>query len=136
MLGFAARNANEGPETRAMLEAIDGVRVRVYRIDEDTRLSWLRDHVNRSTERLEGERWKPAMRVVDEDTVLHVLIRKAEDDSILGLALVSVDEEELVFVNVMGRLSPEVLMQIPASFAEVDHGPETGADTDGRQSDA
>jgi len=123
VLGFAARHANEGPETRAMLEAIEGIRIRVYRVEKDARLSWLTEQVSRGAARLQAGAWEPVMRAVDEESVVHMLIRRNAQDDLLGLALVSVDPEELVFINVMGNLNPDVLRAISDNSRLADSAP-------------
>ncbi|MEE4108838.1 MAG: DUF4252 domain-containing protein [Halieaceae bacterium] len=116
VLGFAARHANEGPETRAMLEALEGVRVRVYRVDDDAQLSRLHEQVTLNADRLQERAWQPVLRVVETDLVLHMLVLQ-DNEELLGLALVSLDREELVFINVMGRLSPDILRELSTAAA-------------------
>ena len=108
MLGFVARHANEGPQTAAMLEALDGVRVRVYRVGPEAEQVQLHQALNSSVRRLSDGDWQVAMRVVEDDSIVHVLVREEEGD-ILGFALVSADDEELVLVNVMGRFDAATL---------------------------
>ncbi|MEE4277936.1 MAG: DUF4252 domain-containing protein [Halieaceae bacterium] len=108
LLALAARHANEGPEARALLESIDGVRVRVYRIEPDSRKAWLHDALERSAEKLREQNWTPVIRVREPASTVHMLIRE-DSDRLLGLALMSVDDEELIVLNVMGRLAPDML---------------------------
>lgn len=116
VLGFAARHADEGPEIQAMLEALNGVRVRVYRVDDDAQLSRLHEQVTQNADHLRESAWQPVMRVVETDSVVHMLVLE-ENEDLLGLALVSLDREELVFINVMGRLSPDILRELSATAA-------------------
>jgi hypothetical protein len=108
LLGLASRHANEGPETRALLEAIDGVRVRVYRVEENSRRSWLENSLEDSADRLRDQDWQPVMRVKEADSRVHMLVRE-DRGQLLGLALISLDDEELVVVNIMGRIEPDML---------------------------
>ena len=53
-----------------------------------------------------------------------------EDEELLGLALVSLDREELVFINVMGRLSTDVLRELSATAAVTGGDEASGASGD------
>ena len=57
------------------------------------------------------------MRVQEDDSTAHILI-KHSDEAILGLAILAVDEEELVFVNVMGELTPAMLEDLSPAIPE------------------
>ena len=62
VLGFVARHDNEGPQTAAMLEALDGVRVRVYRVGPEAEQVQLHQALNSSVRRLSDGDWQVAMR--------------------------------------------------------------------------
>ena len=108
VLGFVARHADEDPRTMAMLGALDGVRVRVYRVGPGAERAELQQALGRSVRRLSDGDWQVVMRVVEDDSIVHMLVRE-EGDELLGFALISADDEELVLVNVMGRFDTETL---------------------------
>ena len=92
----------------AMLGALDGVRVRVYRVGPGAERAELQQALGRSVRRLSDGDWQVVMRVVEDDSIVHMLVRE-EGDELLGFALISADDEELVLVNVMGRFDTETL---------------------------
>lgn len=108
VLGFAARHAGDDPSAMAMLRALDGVRVRVYRVGPKAAQAELQQQLNRSVRRLSDTDWQIVMRVVEDDSIVHMLIRE-EGDELLGLTLISADDEELVLVNVMGHFDDAML---------------------------
>ncbi|MEL7045305.1 MAG: DUF4252 domain-containing protein [Pseudomonadota bacterium] len=117
LLGFAARHADENPETMALLEALDGVRVRVYSVGEESDSAKLYSSLEKNARNLRSDKWRAVMRVSEEDSRVHVLVREA-GGQLLGLALMSVDPEELVLVNVMGRIAPEMLDTLTRTIDE------------------
>ncbi|MEO1078756.1 MAG: DUF4252 domain-containing protein [Pseudomonadota bacterium] len=117
LLGFAARHADEDPETMALLEALDGVRVRVYSVGEESDSAKLYSSLEKNARNLRSEKWRAVMRVSEEYSRVHVLVRE-ESGQLLGLALMSVDQEELVLVNVMGRIAPEMLDTLTRTIDE------------------
>ncbi|MEM1186902.1 MAG: DUF4252 domain-containing protein [Pseudomonadota bacterium] len=117
LLGFAARHADEDPETMALLNALDGVRVRVYAVGEESDPTRLSSSLETSAKSLRDDDWRVVVRVADEDSRVHVLVREG-GGQLLGLALMSLDREELVLVNVMGRLAPEMLDTLTRTIDE------------------
>ena len=115
VLGFVARHANEDPRTMAMLAALDGVRVRVYRVGPEAARAELQRSLNQSVRRLGDSDWQPVLRVVEDDSIVHMLVRE-DGDELLGFALISADDEELVLLNVMGRFDAATLDALANSF--------------------
>lgn len=116
LLSIAARHVDDDPTARALLAALDGVRVKVYHIDDEADLAQLVRHVDAAATSLD-DRWQRIVRVQEEDSTAHILI-KHSDEAILGLAILAVDEQELVFVNVMGELTPAMLEDLSPAIPE------------------
>jgi hypothetical protein len=117
VLGFAARHVDDDPQTKALLKALDGVRIGVYRIADGSDLFALRDEVANAATALEKDSWRTLVRVADDDANVHVLIKQGEN-AVLGLTLLVINPEELVFVNVMGALNEELLASLSSSLPE------------------
>lgn len=108
LLKFAARHVDEDPETKALLQSLEGVRVNVTHLSESVDHEALRDQVGIATAKAFDERWSPIVRVVEDDSRVHIFV-KEQDGLLLGVAVVAVDHEELVFVNIMGEIAVENL---------------------------
>ena len=118
LLRFAASQVEDDPGVRKLLRELDGVRIRVYEINGD---------VDRVAARLDamhaklGERdWVPAVEIREPGERVFVLI-KEDRGGIAGLTLLSSDGTEVVIVNLMGDLQPDMLGDTLTAF-----GPEAG----------
>jgi hypothetical protein len=105
LLRFAARHVEDDPETRALLEGLDGVRVRIYEIDGDaTRVA---GRIDRMSSNLQLDGWEPVLRVRQEAETVHMLVRTV-DGHIRGMTVLVCDgESEAVLVNLMGEIRPD-----------------------------
>jgi hypothetical protein len=113
LLGFAARHMDDDPETRALLETLQGVRVRVYEIDGDAQR--VAGRVNRMSERLQEQGWMPLALLKDEGETVHMLL-KENGDQVAGLTVLVADQEDAVLVNIMGELRPELFSDTMAAL--------------------
>ncbi|MDP5072230.1 MAG: DUF4252 domain-containing protein [Congregibacter sp.] len=127
LLRFAARHVDNDPGTKALLQSLDGVRVRVFQLDPDTDFLSLSEKLGIATSDAFDESWSPVVRIADLDSRVQVFI-KEKNQTILGLAIVSIDNQEIVFVNVMGEISPE---QLTSLSTVVPHGGALGFNTFG-----
>lgn len=110
VLRFAARHSDEDPAAQAILKAIDGIQIKVFTLEQSADRVALAAALNEDAAGLD-ENWQPIVRVNEPDSTVHILLKQS-DDAILGLAILAVDDEELVFVNVMGELSPDMLAEL------------------------
>jgi hypothetical protein len=105
LLHFAARHVDNDPDTRALLQSLDGVRVRVYEIDGDP--ARVAGRIDRISSNLQEDGWEPVVLVREEDETAHMLLRTV-NGHIRGLTvLVSDGASEAVVVNLMGDIRPE-----------------------------
>jgi hypothetical protein len=105
VLNFAARHADDDPETQALLRSLDGVRVRVYEIDGDA--GRVAERMNTMSGRLQDDGWEAVMTVRNGSEQAHMLLRVV-DEEIRGMTvLVSDGQSEAVIVNLMGTIKPE-----------------------------
>ena len=118
LLRFAARHVDDDPSTKALLKSLDGVRVNVSRLGPGADYAALSDQLSLAAEQAFGEQWNPVVRVAEDDSRVHIFL-KENAGLIRGLAVLALDHEELVFVNIMGELAPE---QIAALSSVVPHG--------------
>lgn len=103
-LRFAARFLDDEPETQALLRSLDGVRVRIYEVNGDT--DRIAHNFERMSEKLSDDGWEPVMLVHEDDELVQMFAMQTAR-GVLGLTIVSADEDEVVVVNVMGDIEPE-----------------------------
>ena len=122
VLWFAARYLDDDPETQALLRSLDGVRVRIYEVDEDGNTDRIAENFNDMGGKLLDDDWDPVMLVREEDELVQMYM-KSSDRGIHGLTIVSADDEEVVVVNVMGDINPAYYQNVMVAL-NVDDAPE------------
>ena len=119
-LRFAARFLDDDPETQALLRSLDGVRVRIYEVTGDTnRIAANFEHMG---DKLGNDGWQPVMLIREEGELVQ-MFTKSSSDSVLGMTIVSADNDEVVVVNVMGDIQPEYFGDVMVAL-NVDDAPE------------
>ena len=119
LLNFAARHVEDDPETRALLESLDGVRIRIYEIDGDAaRVAARMDGMSR---KLENGGWERVLLVREQHEQAHMLL-KLDGDRVSGMTvLVSDGDAEAVVINLMGDIRPQQFGGVMAAL-DVDAG--------------
>jgi hypothetical protein len=121
-LWFAAKFLDEEPETQALLRSIDGVRIRIYEVDEDGDTDKIADNFADMGGKLLDDGWDPVM-LVREEGELTQMYMKSSVRGISGLTIVSADDEEVVVVNVLGDIDPVYYQDVMLAL-NVDDAPE------------
>ena len=115
LLGFVGAMAkNDDPEAAAIFNKLKGVRVSVYATGEVGADAAL-DQVSRVKNSLQSSDWEPIVQVNDDGEQVQIFI-KLNGDKMDGLTLMAVDDEEAVFINVIGQLDPQELAQVMNNF--------------------
>jgi len=111
MLNFVIEAARAADPTAAeVLGGIDGVRVRVYDISDDS--DAVLEFIDDATSALENDDWQ-RMVYVDGDGQKVRIYMKFNDTNMSGLTMMVADEDgEAVFVNLAGEINPAHLGQI------------------------
>jgi hypothetical protein len=105
LLRFAAAHIDDDPETRALLRDLDGVRIRIYEIERNS--DRVAQRLSNMQSKLQQSGWEPVMLVREEGEETHLLV-KIRDERILGLTLLTMDEDsEVVVINLMGEIRPQ-----------------------------
>ena len=108
MLGLAsAVSRSSNPAAADLLANVEGIRVRVYSSLEDTDL--VLQSISEVSTRLAQEGWQQVVRV-QEDGDVRVLMQ-ASGETVTGLTAMIVHDNEAVFVNLVGSLTPEQFAQ-------------------------
>jgi hypothetical protein len=115
LLGFVgAMTENNDPETAELFNKLKGVRVSVYSTEEMGADAAL-DQVSRVKSSLQASSWQPVVQVNDDGEQVQIFM-KMDGDKMSGLTLMTVDDEEAVFINVIGQLDPRELSQVMDNF--------------------
>ena len=114
MLNFVGMmSSSESPETSEMISKLKGIRVQIYTLDENTDAA--RDQFGKTKSSLKSSGWEPIVQVNEDDEQVLVYMKMIEGQ-MEGMTVMVVDEEEAVFVNVIGQLNPAELGKVMDSF--------------------
>jgi len=110
MLNFVGLMSKaQSPETSELISKLKGVRVQIYAIDENADAA--KSQFATVKGKLKSSGWEPIVQVNEDDEQVLIYI-KMKDDNMEGLTVMVVDEEEAVFVNVIGQLNPAELGRV------------------------
>jgi len=114
MLNFVGMmSSSESPETSEMISKLKGIRVQIYTLDENPDAA--RDQFGKTKSSLKSSGWEPIVQVNEDDEQVLVYMKMIEGH-MEGMTVMVVDEEEAVFVNVIGQLNPTELGKVMDSF--------------------
>ncbi|MBT8071927.1 MAG: DUF4252 domain-containing protein [Xanthomonadales bacterium] len=114
MLNFVGMmSKSESPETSEMISKLKGIRVQIYGLDEN--IDAARSQFSQVKGDLKSSGWEPIVQVNEDDEQVLVYM-KAEGGNMEGMTVMVVDNEEAVFVNIIGQLNPEELGRVMDSF--------------------
>ena len=114
MLNFVGMmSSSESPETSEMISKLKGIRVQIYSIEENADVA--RNQFSDTRSNLKSSGWEPIVQVNEDDEQVLVYM-KAINGHMEGMTVMVVDEEEAVFVNVIGQLNPAELAQVMDKF--------------------
>jgi len=115
MLGFIAAMTNKSnPEAAAIFNKLKGVRVSVYNTEEVGAEAALAQ-VNHVKITLQGLNWSPVVQVNEDGEQIQIFM-KFDGEKMNGLTLMVVDDEEAVFINVIGEIDPNELSALMNNF--------------------
>ena len=114
LLGFVGAMAkNDDPEAAAIFNKLKGVRVSVYSTEGNSGAAI--DQVKRVKNLLTASDWEPIVQVNDDGEQVQIFMKMA-GNKMEGLTLMAVDDEEAVFINVIGQLDPQELAAVMDNF--------------------
>jgi hypothetical protein len=119
LLNFVGAMASqEDPEAAQVFSQLKGVRVSTYDTGGDTAAALAQLNSVKST--LQSASWEPVVQVNEDGEQVQIFL-KIDGEMIDGLVLMAVDDEEAVFINVLGSLDPVQLGQVMKNFdVEID----------------
>ena len=106
----------EDPELYDLLRKLKSVQVRGYDLGW-SEVREVQGRINTLAGRLEDEGWDTVVRVRDDEEDVHIHVR-VDDGVIAGMVVmvVSPEEDETVFVNIVGQIDPEQIGRIGRKF--------------------
>ncbi len=113
ILKFVGGMTKDDPETAALLDKLKGVRINVYSIDGQPDAALQK--VSQVKSLLQSGSWEPIVQVNEAGEQAQIFI-KLSGDVMEGLTVMAVDEEEAVFINIIGQLDPAQLGKVMENF--------------------
>ncbi|HET6566290.1 MAG TPA: DUF4252 domain-containing protein [Xanthomonadales bacterium] len=113
ILKFVGGMTKDDPEAAALLENLKGVRINVYSVGGNPDAAIQK--VNQVKNMLAGSKWEPIVQVNEDGEKAQIFI-KLTGDVMEGLTVMAVDDEEAVFINIIGQLDPAQLSQVMGNF--------------------
>jgi len=105
-IGTARWAINDDPQLDALLDDVDGVRISIYKIENNGRI--FLDDFSESKRNLLADGWQNFIRVNNEDNNDYSLMFvKSNGDVIDGLVVLTLSDDEAVFVNIIGNIHPD-----------------------------
>jgi hypothetical protein len=110
MLNFVGMmSSQESPETSELISKLKGIRVQIYSIEEDVGAA--KNQFGEVKDGLKSSGWEPIVQINEDDEQVLVYM-KMKEGNMEGITVMVVDEEEAVFVNVIGQLDPAELGKV------------------------
>jgi len=106
MLGFvSALSKDSDPDTAKLLQGLKGVRVLVYKVGDDPGAAI--DRMDKIAGQLKGNHWEQIVKVNDDQDRARIFVKMGKGTMDGLIVLATDDDDEAVFVNVLGQLDPE-----------------------------
>ena len=106
-MAVAAQASKDEPHAAALMRDLEGVRVNVYDTGGETTPA--REKIADVRAVLEEAKWQPVVQVKEKEVQIFM---KSDNHGMQGLTVMTVDEEEAVFINILGEIDPAHLNQV------------------------
>lgn len=113
ILKFVGAAAKNDPEAAKILNGLKGVRINVYAIDGNPDAAL--EQVNTVKGLLQSRQWEPIVQVMEAGEQTQIFM-KLEGELMEGLTVMTVSDEEAVFINIIGQLDPAQLSAVMDNF--------------------
>ena len=114
LLQFVGMMTEEGnPETSGIMSQLKGVRVFGYPIADDPAVA--REKFGEVKSTLKSKGWEPVVQINEDDEQV-LIYMKMNGPSMEGMTVMTVDEEEVMFINIIGKLDPRQLGKVMDGF--------------------
>jgi hypothetical protein len=114
LLGLVSSlSASEDPDAAELFKRLNGVRVNVFETSQMA--DGAVDHIKEVSSQLNDRGWESVVTVNSADEQVRIFM-KISEDMVQGITVMAVEEDEAVFVNVIGNLNPEELGKVMNNF--------------------
>ena len=111
-------SAEEDPEAAELFKKLNGVRVNVF--ETESMADGAVDRIKQISSKLSDSGWESVVTVNSEDEQVRVFM-KLNENTVDGITVMALEENEAVFVNVIGNINPEELQRVMKNFdVEID----------------
>jgi Domain of unknown function (DUF4252) len=86
--------------------------VRVYAYEVDGGHERVQAHIERTKDELVTEGWEAIVAVREDGGLVRALVMPLEEEMVRGIVVMYQDDEDLVLVNVIGKIRPEMLATV------------------------
>jgi hypothetical protein len=117
LLKFVSKaTAGEDPELSELIDKLLLIQVNVFSIEEN-QLEDVNAIIQNASKTLTAKQWERMVRVQDEGEHVEVYTQFGDTGALTGLVVMALGEnQEAVFVNIVGTLDPEQLGKLSAKF--------------------
>jgi hypothetical protein len=113
LLSMMSQATKNDPEAAGLMKGLKGVRINIY--STEGQVAPALQQVNDVKAMLSAQNWEPIVQVNEEGEQVQIFM-KADGDGMQGLAVMAVDGEEAVFLNILGAIDPEKLGEMMDKF--------------------
>jgi hypothetical protein len=119
LLGLVgALSASQDPEAAELFKRLNGVRVNVFETSQMA--DGAVDYVKDVSSQLSNLGWESVVTVNSADEQVRIFM-KMDNDRVEGITVMAVEENEAVFVNIIGSINPAELGKVMENF-DIDLG--------------
>lgn len=112
-LSLLANASKDDPEASELLKDLKGVRISVYETAGKTGPAI--ERVAKVRRMLSAAQWQPIVQTKEHNRAVQIYT-KLKNEKMQGLAVMAVDNEEAVFINIVGAIDPAQLGNIMEQF--------------------
>lgn len=104
---------NSDPEAAQLMSQLKGVRVFGYPVADDPGVA--REKFTEVKNTLKKKGWEPVVQVNERDEQV-LIYMKLKDSVMEGMTVMTVDNEEVMFINIIGKLDPKQIGKVMDGF--------------------
>jgi hypothetical protein len=106
----------EEPELHDVLSKLKLVRVQIFDLNSDM-IGEFNDATKSTTGELDKKGWERIVRVREDDSNVDIYLLPSESyESILGIVVMVAEDEEAIFVNIVGEINPDDVARLGDHF--------------------
>jgi hypothetical protein len=114
LLRFAGlMTENSDPDASEVMSGLEGIRVLGYQVDNDQEVA--REKFAEVKSKLRSKGWEPVVQINERDEQVLVYM-KIENDVMDGMTVMTVDTEEVMFINILGQIDPRKVGTVVDGF--------------------